>query len=863
MGPLEPPPSASDPPPRGLASPSTPGGEARPELSSAELSRLHAVVRENRDAILQKVLALAHRHGYAQYLSTLPEDWRQAVQGLADAVLATHAIPALGPDERHAGDAGAELGIREARLHRGCGVTLSMFLGLIKLYREAYRDVVFADPVLAGCAAAKELAERFFDRVEIAFATEWAGSSAEEQIHELARLNREHTSERNRYVAIFESLITPVLVFSLDGQLVAANRAATELLGDARPPAADCGDRLAAVAAAVRWLQQDIAALAASNETSRSVEREVPIRGQTRELEIRVQRDLDLGHSIVGVIVTISDVTERRQRERDLSKAGEELRKEIAVRGTAERELRVAHANLQEFKALLDRATDGILVLDHASGRIEDSNRTAAAMVGLEVSDLVGQNLADIFRASAADLDWSIVRERIAAVPSVRVPAACQSCEQGERALEVALTLVVPDAEAQPRVVAMIRDISERTRLEHHLHQAQKLEAIGTLAAGIAHEFNNSLQAILGLTKFALRDVPAGSRASEDLGLVLKSVAGAADLTRKILALGRQQEMSMRRLEVGPTIREIWSLLERLLEADVAMGLEEGNDLGVVEADSGQLQQILFNLAINARDAMPQGGALRLTVSRLRREQVGELPAHVRLTPGREYVRLRLVDSGTGMPPEVLQRALDPFFTTKPVGSGTGLGLPTALGLIEQHGGALELSSEAGKGTVADVYLPLVGEPPARPEQPAAPPIPRDQRRIAVLLVEDDDVVRLLTERTLREAGFDVVALANGREAIAAVQDRAIVFDAGVFDAVMPDYDGFELFRALRASRQPDIPVIFATGYSPGVIPADVSADPFVQVLRKPFDLPDLLLCLDSLWPGRQTPDSDLSLVDF
>ncbi len=383
---------------------------------------------------------------------------------------------------------------------------------------------------------------------------------------------------------------------------------------------------------------------------------------------------------------------------------------------------------------------------------------------------------------------------------------------------------------AQVFALVVTRDITDQRRAEEQFRQAQKLESIGRLAGGVAHDFNNLLVGILGYAEFLAKGIQAGNPSLDDLAEIQKAGERARDLTRQLLTVARRQMTEPRPVDPNGVLRESEKLLRRVMGEDVDMRLRLEPGVGTVFADPSQLQQVVMNLAVNARDAMPRGGRLTIeTSSVLLDARYAE--RHAEVEPG-PYVMIAVSDSGEGMSPEIQSHLFEPFFTTKPAGRGTGLGLASVHGIVKQAGGHLWVYSEPGKGTTFKVYLPL------RPEEAAhAPaPAPRPTRggHECVLVVEDDASARALAVRALQGAGYRVLAASNGREALEQVAASSRPPDLVVTDVVMPGMSGREIADAL-AQQRPAVGVLFVSGYTQDTIVHHGVLDSAINFLSKPY----------------------------
>ena len=374
-------------------------------------------------------------------------------------------------------------------------------------------------------------------------------------------------------------------------------------------------------------------------------------------------------------------------------------------------------------------------------------------------------------------------------------------------------------------------DITERKQLEEQFHQAQKMEAVGRLAGGVAHDFNNLLTAILGSADLVLESLKPAAAEREEVEEIRKAALRAADLTRQLLAFSRQQVVAPTVLNPNTVVADMDKLLRRLLGEDVALRTVLAPDLATVKADPSQLEQVLLNLAVNARDAMPNGGKLTIETQNVELDQE-YVRGHLAAQPG-SYVMLAVSDTGVGMDAATQARIFEPFFTTKERGKGTGLGLATVYGIVKQSGGWIWVYSEPGQGTTFKVYLPRVTEPaaPAAPS-PARPVSVRGSETI--LVVEDEEVIRNLVRKVLKANGYTVLVAGTGSDAERVAGAHAGPIHLLMTDVVLPGLNGREVARRLVAQRA-GIRVLFLSGYTDDAIVHHGVLDPGVAFLQKPF----------------------------
>jgi two-component system, cell cycle sensor histidine kinase and response regulator CckA len=499
--------------------------------------------------------------------------------------------------------------------------------------------------------------------------------------------------------------------------------------------------------------------------------------------------------------------------------------------------LRASHARLRSqeaelrasealYRGLVDLAADAIVLSTAATGIVE-ANRRASELSGYTRDELVSTSLEALFareelervpfRHDLADQGQIVVLERLL----LRKDRTTVPVEMSSRRM--------PDGSYQ----TILRDVSERQKaeaeravLEARLRQSQKMEAVGRLAGGVAHDFNNLLTAITGSLALALRDVATDSRAHRWLRETDKAAWRAATLTHQLLAFSRQQVIAPRVVDLRAVVQGAGSMLARMIGEDVTLRIRVSDEPCMVEIDQGQIEQVLLNLAANARDAMPDGGTLAIEVHR----------GKSRLTASPRRIVLSVTDTGLGMSEDVQARIFEPFFTTKAAGSGTGLGLAMVYGAVEQNGGSIEVASAPGRGSTFRIRLPEARNAKATQRQPE-PELPLGSE--TVLLVEDEAAVRDVTREQLESLGYRVIACADAAEALAASARHREPLHLLLTDVVMPGMNGRELAARLRLTR-PGLRVLFASGYGEDVIARHGVLEPGVLLLQKPYALPRL-----------------------
>jgi signal transduction histidine kinase/ActR/RegA family two-component response regulator len=408
--------------------------------------------------------------------------------------------------------------------------------------------------------------------------------------------------------------------------------------------------------------------------------------------------------------------------------------------------------------------------------------------------------------------------------------------------IEVLISLDQIQVRLEPCVLAIYRDVTESRLMEQQLRAAQKMEAIGRLAGGVAHDFNNVLMIISSAAQMMQSATDDADRKERYLSQIRSATEKAASLTRQLLAFSRQQVLHPAILDLNVVVGDLWKMLPQLLGEDVETVLDLASDLGSVSADRGQIEQVIMNLAVNARDAMPGGG--KLTVETANAELDGTaLDHHGAENPTGEFVMLAVTDTGTGMDAETQAKIFEPFFTTKEIGKGTGLGLATVYGIVKQSAGHVTVYSEPGKGTTFKVYLPRVREKVAPWLSFASKPASGGTETL--LLVEDESALRELASEFLRSKGYTVLEAGNRREALHICRNHENSIHVLVTDVVLPGGGGPDLAKAVLAMR-PDLRVIYMSGYTDQVLSAELVGGN-ATFLQKPFDLETLARTLRSV----------------
>ncbi|HET9222149.1 MAG TPA: GAF domain-containing protein, partial [Roseiflexaceae bacterium] len=476
-------------------------------------------------------------------------------------------------------------------------------------------------------------------------------------------------------------------------------------------------------------------------------------------------------------------------------------------------------ASEQRYRSLLDQAADSIFVVE-LDGRILDANEQASTLLGYTRADLLEMRLHDL-----ADPP-----ETLAQLWQTNPATASLHLRQRDGlTLPVEISAATIDAGVG---LAIVRDVSERLRLESQLRQAQKLEAIGTLANGIAHDFNNLLAAITGYADLALDSTALDDPRYSDLQQVVNAARRGAGLTRQLLAFSRPATPERQPLNPTDLIQETFRLLRPTIPSTIAINIALAGDSWLVEADAAQIQQMLVNLVVNARDALPHGGQIEIAAANVLLDK-GQ--AHrLGVEPGR-YVQLSVADNGIGMDEQTVSRIFEPFFTTKAHGKGTGLGLAVTHGIVRGHGGMIDVASHPGQGTTMAVYLPAGGSTTTAAKEDDAGP-PRGQGEL-ILVVDDEPAVRQLGRRILERYGYRTLSADDGRSAVEVFRAHAAEVAAVVLDLTMPGMDGRATFHALREISE--VPIVFSSGQSAAELAMQLTA-PDTLFIAKPYNLAEL-----------------------
>jgi len=509
------------------------------------------------------------------------------------------------------------------------------------------------------------------------------------------------------------------------------------------------------------------------------------------------------------------------------------IRSALSLR-SAQHECRSAESTLRKLSRAVEQSADTVMITDR-DGIIEYVNPAFERVTGYSRQEAIGQT-PQILKSQEHGPE--VYRDLWATILSGKVYRGILVNRKKNGELFQTETVITPVRDAEGHVTNFIsngRDLTERLRLESQLLQAQKMDAIGRLAGGVAHDFNNLLTIITSYSELALDSIPPGSPLQAKVQEILAAARRAADLTRQLLAFSRKQMQALRVVDLNQVVGQITKLLPRLIGEDIELTFTAAHKLGMIKADPVQIEQILMNLAANARDAMPEGGRLTIETADVYLDDAYVQQKHAVIPTG-HYVQLTVSDNGVGIPPEELPHIFEPFYTTKAEGKGTGLGLATVYGIVKQNAGFIWVYSESGMGTVFKIYLPCLAQTAVKPEA-AAQLLEKIQRGTeTLLLVEDEDAVRHATAEFLALCGYTVLQAKDGLDALAVAKNHDSAIHLVVTDVVMPHMSGGQLIEELSRLR-PATKVLFVSGYAAAVILDHKVPHLQSNFLPKPFTL--------------------------
>jgi PAS domain S-box-containing protein len=516
---------------------------------------------------------------------------------------------------------------------------------------------------------------------------------------------------------------------------------------------------------------------------------------------------------------------------------------EAIARKRAEASLRESESR---YRGLVENIQDGVFVI--ADGRVAFANEAFAAAFGRTVADVVGRRFEELVAPEDADRVRGLQRDRLAGLDTPdQYEIRCRHAD-GIGRTQVSLHVSTIEDRGARTILGTMRDLTEHRRLEEQVRLSQRIESLGLLAGGVAHDFNNLLKAIMGSAELLARRLGDAAQPAEEIETIRRSSHRAAELTRGLLAFARRQVLESTPLDLNQVVDAVLPILRRVIPEDIRIEFTPAPAPAGVLGDRGQLDQVLMNLAVNCRDAMPDGGTIRIATATvdLGAEYCAARPW---AKPGR-YSMIAVADTGTGMSAHVLEHIFEPFFTTKERSRGTGLGLSVVFGIVKQHDGMIDAESTPGVGTIFRIYFPALVEP--------APPLAREQPAITpggyetILVVEDEAEVRHILERALTEYGYRVVEAADGADALATLSAGQEV-DLVVSDVVMPRMGGLELFRRSRSLDRPPL-FLFSSGYGESLRDGGLVAGQDVEFIAKPYGIQTLAARIRSILDGAAGP---------
>jgi len=629
-------------------------------------------------------------------------------------------------------------------------------------------------------------------------------------VRERVRAEEALRKARERYrIALLHS---PVVVFELDRDLryTWVHDPDSRLLGDGTGDAA--GEVLSAPSARrLARLERQVLETGAGVRQLAELTR---ADGAEPVFDLTLEPLRDREGALIGVIGAAVDVTSSRERE----------------------------ARLRQLSRATEQSPSAVIITD-TRGRIEYVNPAFTAITGYSAEDVVGRNPRLLKSGQQSDAFYAEMWATILAGREWRGELRNRAKDGEQYWAFLTIAPLLDEDGAVTHFVGVQQDLTARRETERQLEdarrqllQSQKLEAVGRLAGGVAHDFNNLLNVIMGFTELLEKDLPPASKGHGRVEQIMKAAARAGDLTRQLLAFSRRQVLQPQVVDLAAALRDFSTMLRRVIGEDVELSIETPAEALFVRVDPGQIEQVLMNLAVNARDAMPQGGSLSLAASRARLDRA-YAASHGPVEPG-DYVLVAVADTGVGMDAGIQARVFEPFFSTKAASEGTGLGLATVYGIVKQSGGYIWVYSEVGRGTTFKIYLPVV-EPAGPQEAVVEAAAPRALGGESILLVEDQLSLREMIREVLVDLGYRVEEAADGPQALERARERGEPVDLLLTDLVMPRMSGRELAHALR-ERWPGLRVLYMSGYTADVVARHGILEPGLHLIQKPFATTDL-----------------------
>lgn len=528
---------------------------------------------------------------------------------------------------------------------------------------------------------------------------------------------------------------------------------------------------------------------------------------------------LDGSGDLCGVVHSTSDITELKQMER----------------------------NLHRLAAAIEQSANAVIITD-TGGTIQYVNPAFERIAGYGRDEALGRHSRMLKSDGHDGAFFRQIWETISGGKAWKGRIISRRKNGGLYTAETSISPVCGAAGEILHYVAVQNDVTREEELERQLHQSQKMEAIGQLAGGVAHDFNNILQAMMGYSQILMDAAREKGESCEELDEIYKGSVRAAALTRQLLSFSRKQEMCPEPLDLNQAVEDLLKMLRRVIGADIRLEWLPGRLPGIIHADRGMMEQVLMNLCVNARDAMPGGGVITVDTRGVTFD-AEYCAAHVWARPGR-FVLLSVADNGCGMDRATMDRIFEPFFTTKAEGKGTGLGLATVYGIVRQHEGMINVYSEPGKGTTFKVYLPVSGGGDTAMTDPAPETAPAGGGE-TILMAEDDEMVRNLAVTVLKRAGYRVLTANDGMEAVALFKQHADDISLLLLDIIMPNLGGHGALREMRAFR-PGVPALFSSGYSEHSVQTDFVLGEGLALIHKPYAPRDLLRAVRDALDGKK-----------
>jgi PAS domain S-box-containing protein len=523
---------------------------------------------------------------------------------------------------------------------------------------------------------------------------------------------------------------------------------------------------------------------------------------------------------------------EKRIKERtaELMEANDQLSAEIADRKRIEEALRESE---EKYRSLVDHANDAIFIAQ--DGMVKFPNPSTLILTGFSEEDYATTPFVNLIHPEDREMVVERYNRRLRGddVPS---PYSFRIINKAGEEMWVHLNAVLTEWEKRPAVLCFIRDVTSHKKLEAQFQHAQKMEAVGTLAGGIAHDFNNLLQSVLGYTEILLMKDQVRQYASQDLEEIKRAAKRGAELTQQLLTFSRKIQSKLRPVDINQEVVQVPKILQRTLPKMIDVELSLDGALKPMNADLAQIEQILINLAVNARDAMPEGGKLTIETKNVVLDQEF-CKNHLGLKPG-DYVRLTVSDTGHGMDQETLKNIFDPFFTTKEVGKGTGLGLAMVYGIVKNHDGNIFCESTLNHGTTFKIYFPAARKDKIAEELGEAQEVRGGSETI--LLVDDEEPIRELGEQVLKKFGYTVLQASDGESAVKLYQEKKEEIDLVLLDLIMPVMGGKRCMDWLLQIN-PELKVIIASGYSPEETVKEILEGGAKNFINKPFNMKEML----------------------